>query len=73
MLQVNPKYIVREWHVAPAYQAAQEGDFAFVHELQALVAHPCDEQSEAIAQKFYQPKLDIYVHMGGISHYSCSS
>ena len=73
MLQVNPKYILREWHLAPAYQAAQEGDFSLVHELQALVANPYAEQSEALAHKFYRVKPDIYATMGGISHYSCSS
>lgn len=73
MLQVNPKYILREWHVAPAYRAAEEGDFTLLRELQQLVTNPYDEQATDIEQKFCRLKPAIYANMGGISHYSCSS
>ena len=73
MRRVNPKYTWREWLVAPAYQAAEQGDYTLVKELQTILNHPYDEQSEAIAHRFDQPRPAALTFAGGISHYSCSS
>ncbi|EKX42997.1 hypothetical protein GUITHDRAFT_59700, partial [Guillardia theta CCMP2712] len=43
MLQVNPKYIPREWMLAEAYQHAQGGDMGPLKDLMDLFAHPYSE------------------------------
>lgn len=73
MRRINPKYTWREWLVAPAYQAAEQGDYTLVREMQTILNHPYDEQSEAIAHRFDQPRPAAITFAGGISHYSCSS
>ncbi|MGB1238716.1 MAG: protein adenylyltransferase SelO [Pseudomonadales bacterium] len=73
MKSVNPKYSLREWQVVPAYQRAMEGDYSLVHELQAVMAKPYDEQSSEIEAKYYRLKPYEYFGVGGVSHYSCSS
>ncbi|MDA9641222.1 protein adenylyltransferase SelO family protein [bacterium] len=73
MKRVNPKYTWREWLIAPAYQQAQQGDYALVKELQEVFSHPYEEQSQAIEEKYYRLKPSKYFNAGGISHYSCSS
>ena len=73
MKRVNPKYTWREWLIAPAYQQAQQGDYALVKELQEVFSHPYEEQSQAIEEKYYRLKPAQYFNAGGISHYSCSS
>ena len=73
MRRINPKYTWREWLVEPAYQAAEQGDYTLVKELQTIFNHPYDEQSEAIAHRLDQPRPAALKFAGGISHYSCSS
>ena len=73
MKQVNPKYTWREWLVAPAYQQAENWDYSQVRELQEVLSHPYDEQSEEVEARYYRPKPQEYFNMGGISQYSCSS
>jgi uncharacterized protein YdiU (UPF0061 family) len=73
MRQINPKYTWREWLVAPAYQAAEQGDYTLVKELQTIFNNPYDEQSESVAHRFDQPRPAALAFAGGISHYSCSS
>ncbi len=73
MKQTNPKYTWREWLIVPAYQAATHGDYTLIHELQTLLSHPYDEQSPAIAEKYYRLRPKAYFNAGGVSHYSCSS
>ena len=73
MKAVNPKYILREWHLVPAYQAAARGDYSLVHELQAVMTQPYAEQDEATERKYYALKPADFFGMGGISHMSCSS
>eukprot|EP00960_Hanusia_phi_P037098 752722-Hanusia_phi.AAC.3 len=43
MLQVNPKYIPREWMLAQAYRQAQEGDLSVLQDMMEVFAHPYDE------------------------------
>jgi uncharacterized protein YdiU (UPF0061 family) len=73
MRQINPKYTWREWLVAPAYQAAEQGDYTLVKELQTIFNNPYDEQSESVVHRFDQPRPAALTFAGGISHYSCSS
>ncbi|MEM0910401.1 MAG: protein adenylyltransferase SelO family protein [Pseudomonadota bacterium] len=73
MKRVNPKYTWREWLVAPAYQQAEQGDYALIKELQQVLTRPYDEQSKEIEDKFYQLRPEAFSFVGGITHYSCSS
>lgn len=73
MKTINPKYTLREWFVAPAYQQASEGDYALVRELQTIMTKPYDEQSPEVEAKYYRLKPAELFGIGGISHYSCSS
>ena len=73
MKLVNPKYIWREWLIAPAYEQAKLGNFALIKELQEVFSDPYNEQSQEIEAKYYRLKPEKYFHFGGISFYSCSS
>lgn len=73
MKQVNPKYCLREWLLAPAYQQASQGDFALIRELQRVMAQPYAEQSGTVEDKYYRRKPQEFLNLGGISHMSCSS
>jgi uncharacterized protein YdiU (UPF0061 family) len=73
MKQTNPKYTWREWLIVPAYQQAMQGDYTLVKELQEVLSHPCDEQSQEIEDKYYRLKPKVFFDAGGVSHYSCSS
>ena len=73
MKQVNPKFTWREWLIVPAYEHAQQGDYSVVKELQEVLNHPYEEQSQAIEEKYYRLKPKAFFNAGGISHYSCSS
>lgn len=73
MKRVNPKYILREWLLAPAYEQAAAGDYSLVHELQRIMTQPYAEQSQAVEARHYRLKPLEYFHVGGVSHMSCSS
>ncbi len=73
MKLVNPKYILREWFVMPAYQQATVGDYALIRELQAVMTNPYAEQSKEMEDKYYRLKPPQFFEMGGVSHLSCSS
>jgi uncharacterized protein YdiU (UPF0061 family) len=73
MKQTNPKYTWREWLVVPAYQQAMQGNYTLVKELQEVLSHPYDEQSQEIEDKYYRLKPKVFFDAGGVSHYSCSS
>jgi uncharacterized protein YdiU (UPF0061 family) len=73
MKRVNPKYIWREWLVAPAYQQAMQGDYKLVRELQEVLCNPFDEQSKEVEDKYYRLRPQAFFEAGGVSHYSCSS
>jgi len=53
MRLANPKYVLRNWMAILAYEAAERGDTAVLHELHQLLQHPCDEQSQQLADKWY--------------------
>lgn len=73
MKLVNPKYSLREWLVAPAYQQAKEGDYSLIRGLQEIMTKPYEEQSKEVEEKFYRLKPLEFFEVGGLSHYSCSS
>jgi uncharacterized protein YdiU (UPF0061 family) len=73
MKLINPKYTLREWFVVPAYKQASMGDYDLVKELQEVMTHPYDEQSQEMDDKFYKLKPSEFFDAGGLSHYSCSS
>nr|WP_075518959.1 protein adenylyltransferase SelO family protein [Moritella viscosa]SHO16250.1 Conserved hypotheical protein [Moritella viscosa] len=73
MKLVNPKYILREWFVMPAYQQATAGNYALIRELQDVMTQPYTEQSKDVEDKYYRLKPLEFFEVGGLSHLSCSS
>jgi len=73
MKRVNPKYILREWLLAPAYQQAVKGNYTSVRELQEVMTQPYAEQSKEVEEKYYRLKPTEFSELGGVSHLSCSS
>jgi uncharacterized protein YdiU (UPF0061 family) len=73
MKLVNPKYILREWFLVPAYQQAAAGDYALIRELQEVMTQPYAEQSQELEDKYYRLKPPEFFELGGLSHLSCSS
>lgn len=43
----NPKFILRNWMAAKAYEAAEKGDYSEIRRLQLLLSAPYDEQAHA--------------------------
>ena len=73
MKLVNPKYILREWFVKPAYQQATAGNYSLIRELQDVMTQPYAEQSKDVEDKYYRLKPPEFFEVGGLSHLSCSS
>jgi len=73
MKQVNPKYTLREWFVAPAYKQALTGKYSIIRELQKIMTHPYAEQSNDVEENYYKLKPTDLFEVGGLSFYSCSS
>jgi uncharacterized protein YdiU (UPF0061 family) len=73
MKQTNPKYTLREWFLVSAYEQAATGDYTLIKELQEIMVHPYDEQSDEIEEKYYKEKPSYFFNVAGISHISCSS
>lgn len=73
MKRVNPKYILREWFVVPAYQQAAAGNYTLIRELQDVMTQPYAEQSKEVEDKYYSLKPPEFFEVGGLSHLSCSS
>ena len=73
MKQVNPKYTLREWFLAPAYKEAQKADYTLIKELQEIMCNPYAEQTLELEEKYYREKPAEFFEIAGISHISCSS
>ena len=73
MKKINPKYILREWMLEPAYQQANEGHYVTIQELQDIMTNPYAEQSKEVEEKYYRLRPPEINQMGGLSHLSCSS
>lgn len=73
MKLVNPKYILQEWFVVPAYQQATAGNYSLIRELQDVMTQPYAEQLKDVEDKYYRLKPPEFFEVGGLSHLSCSS
>ena len=73
MRRANPKYSLREWLLAPAYQEAARGNYALIREIQEVMVQPYVEQSKEVEEKYYRLKPPELSELGGVSHMSCSS
>jgi len=73
MKRVNPKYTLREWHLVSAYKGTENGDYTLLKELQKVMNHPYDEQSQEVEAKYYALKPAELFEVAGVSHVSCSS
>ncbi len=73
MKSVNPKYTLREWHLVPAYEKADEGDYSLIYELQEVMQEPYNDQSKEIEEKYYAKKPTELFDIAGVSFVSCSS
>lgn len=71
MKAVNPRFILREWQLVPAYQRAASGDYDAVRTLQSVMTRPYAEQEAE--SRFYALKPPSAFGAGGVSHMSCSS
>lgn len=67
MHAANPKYILRNYLAQQAIEAAEQGDYAPVRELHAVLSRPFDEQPEM--QRYAQRPPDWGKHL----QISCSS
>jgi uncharacterized protein YdiU (UPF0061 family) len=74
MLQVNPKFIPREWMLVSAYEAATgRNDFSLIHELQQVFADPYGEQSVEMTAKYYRKATVEALEKPGTAFMTCSS
>ncbi|HIP19993.1 MAG TPA: DUF2986 domain-containing protein [Sulfurimonas sp.] len=73
MKRINPKYILRECLLVPAYKRAEQGEYLSVKELQKVMTAPYDEQSKNVEEKYYKLKPSELFNVAGVSHISCSS
>eukprot|EP00928_Gymnodinium_smaydae_P008888 TRINITY_DN13276_c0_g1_i1.p1 TRINITY_DN13276_c0_g1~~TRINITY_DN13276_c0_g1_i1.p1 ORF type:complete len:623 (+),score=129.65 TRINITY_DN13276_c0_g1_i1:88-1869(+) len=64
MNSVNPKYILREYMLVEAYEAAKKGDYSRVHELYELTTKPYDEQPQ-FEKKYYKRAPDCALTRSG--------
>ncbi|MEM9188531.1 MAG: protein adenylyltransferase SelO family protein [Myxococcota bacterium] len=71
MKAVNPRFILREWQLVPAYEQAASGDYGAVRTLQSVMTDPYG--GDDAASRFYALKPPSAFGTGGISHMSCSS
>merc|ERR1712226_1034949 len=53
MMAVNPKYILREYMLVQAYEAAKSKDYSLLNELYQLIRTPYEEQPDMEA-KYYR-------------------
>eukprot|EP01040_Poterioochromonas_malhamensis_P006508 gene6508-7008_t len=73
MDSTNPKFILRNWMSAMAYERAELDDYSILHELLAVLSHPYDEQSQDVSSKWYQKTPPWAARLPGVAFMSCSS
>jgi uncharacterized protein YdiU (UPF0061 family) len=69
----NPKYILRNWMAAMAYELADKGDYTLVQELAKLLENPYGEGSAEDHDKWFVKTPPWAVNRPGIAYLSCSS
>jgi uncharacterized protein YdiU (UPF0061 family) len=67
MLQINPKYVLKNYMLQDAIDLAQKGDYSLVNDLLEIAQNPFDEHKEYEKYAMPSPKKE----RGLI--YSCSS
>ena len=71
MLQLNPKYVLREWMLVEAYQkATHEKDEGELLALYNLIQHPYDEGTTYESNKYYRRAPDDALVTGGTAFMS---
>eukprot|EP01043_Picozoa_sp_COSAG02_P033096 COSAG02_NODE_2243_length_9392_cov_12.624449_10_plen_610_part_00 len=50
----SPKFVPRNWMLVRAYEAAYDGDYSIIEELQQLLRAPYDEQTSELSKKYYR-------------------
>lgn len=74
MNQTNPKYILRNWMSAMAYEAAErDQDYRLIQELMTVLSQPYDEQSAKEMERWYQITPSWARQLPGVAFMSCSS
>jgi uncharacterized protein YdiU (UPF0061 family) len=71
MNSINPKYVLRNYMAQMAIDKANEGDCSLLYELQTLLKHPYQEQSEF--EHWFVKRPDWARNKTGCSALSCSS
>ncbi len=71
MNKVNPKYVLRNYMAQMAIDAADNGDYSIIDELNMMLKRPYDKQSEY--QKWFAKRPEWARHKVGCSMLSCSS
>jgi uncharacterized protein YdiU (UPF0061 family) len=69
MRRANPKFIPREWMLAEAYEAAEEGQYGKLRELHEVLQRPYDEQPN-YTDRFYRRAPASAFQQGGIAFMS---
>ena len=59
MKLANPKYILRNWMAAEAYEAAALGDYSTIRELQRVLSRPYDDQGTRAPSPLPAPTLHL--------------
>ena len=72
MNRSNPKYVLRNYLAQQVIEAAEQGDYAPLQELQRVLKNPYDEQAE-FEQQYAQKRPEWARHKAGCSMLSCSS
>jgi uncharacterized protein YdiU (UPF0061 family) len=71
MIQLNPKYVLREWMLVEAYQkATHDNDEGEIMTLYNLIQHPYDEGTSYESNKYYRRAPDDALVTGGTAFMS---
>lgn len=71
MLQINPKYVLRNFMAQEAIELAEKGDYQLISELYEMLKKPYDDQPKY--NKWFTKRPDWATNKIGCSMLSCSS